>query len=220
MVLSFASGASGESGLPQLVGVLGGSFDPVHTGHLIIAEEARVRLGLERVLFVPAGVPYLKAGQVVASAPQRLRMVELAISANPAFKASAVDLERPGPTYTVDTLAALRPLLGQQAQIFFLVGWDILASLPVWREPEKLLELCHLVGIPRPGFPRPDLEKLARAMPGTAQRILLLEGPCIGISSTEIRDRVARGLSIRYLVPEAVERYIVEQGLYGATRNS
>ncbi|MEW6034727.1 MAG: nicotinate-nucleotide adenylyltransferase [Chloroflexota bacterium] len=200
------------------VGVLGGSFDPVHIAHLIMAEEARVGLGLSRVIFIPAGQPYFKGGRSVASAEHRLEMVRLAVSSNPYFEASPIEVNRPGPSYTVDTLDALRRELGTGQEIYLILGWDSLAAIGNWKEPARVLELCHLVGIPRPGSLPPDLGELERAFPGSSGRITLLDRPLIGISSTDIRERIARGISIRYLVPEAVERYIVGHGLYRRER--
>ncbi|MBI2858583.1 MAG: nicotinate-nucleotide adenylyltransferase [Chloroflexi bacterium] len=203
----------GVSGSPK-VGVLGGSFDPVHVAHLIIAEEARVRLGLSKVIFVPAGHPYMKAERGITAPEQRLEMVRLAVSSNPYFEASSVDVERAGPSYTVDTLEVLRNTLPAGRELYFIAGFDSLGSLPLWREPGRILDMCWLVGIPRPGVAAPDLERLEKAIPGVARRVVLLNGPVLSISSTDIRDRVAAGLSIRYLVPEAVECYIREKGLY------
>ena len=205
--------ADGAPGAPRL-GVLGGSFDPVHLAHLIMAEEARVQLGLARVLFVPAGLPYLKTSSGVAPIRHRLEMVRLAVSSNPYFEASSLDIDRPGPSYTVDLLDMLRRSLPAEQEIFFVVGWDSLASLRQWREPERILEMCWLVGVPRPGVPQPDLKELDRVIPGIAKRVIMLDRPALSISSTEVRERVGRGVSIRYLVPEAVEQYIVEHGLY------
>lgn len=196
------------------VGVLGGSFDPVHLAHLIIAEEARTQLRLEKVLFVPAGQPYMKSARGITPAGQRLEMVRLATASNPFFEVSPVDVERPGPSYTVDTLDVLRSTLPQGQEIYFIIGWDSLASLPQWREPQRILQMCWLVGVPRPGVARPDIKDLERSIPGVSSRVIMLENPVLSISSTELRDKVGRGISVRYLTPEAVERYIAENGLY------
>lgn len=208
-------GGCGAPGAPR-VGVLGGSFDPVHLAHLILAEEARDRLKLSKVIFIPAGRPYLKVEQGITPARQRLEMVRLAIRPNPRFEASSIDIDRPGPSYTVDTLDVLRSTLPQDQEVYFIVGWDSLVSLPQWRDPERILEMCWLVGVPRPGLPAPDLRELEKAIPGVSERVIMLDAPLLGISSTEIRDRVASGVSIRYLVPELVEGYIRQHGLYWA----
>lgn len=195
------------------IGVIGGTFDPVHAGHLIIAEEARLRLGLSQVIFVPASQPWLKEHNI-APGEHRMEMITLAIAPNPYFRASTVDLERPGPSYTVDTLADLRRELGEEANLYFILGIDALVQLPTWREPQRITTLCHLVGARRAEAADLDLESLERSIPGISRRIIILENPLIDVSSSDIRQRVAEGKSIQEMVPEAVERYIREQGLY------
>jgi nicotinate-nucleotide adenylyltransferase len=196
------------------IGVLGGTFDPIHSGHLIMAEEARLRLKLARVLFVPARQQWLKTGRNIASAAHRVEMVKLAIATNLNFEISAVDIDRPGPSYSVDTIAILQQQMGAGAKIFFLVGWDSLAELPQWKEPDRLIQLCKLVAVTRSGFSRPDLKALEPAVPGVTQSVVWLDIAPVDISSTEIRKRVAQGLSIHGLVPEGVESYIKERKLY------
>jgi nicotinate-nucleotide adenylyltransferase len=196
------------------IGVLGGTFDPVHIGHLAVADEAVSRLGLAEVLFVPAGQPWLKADTRILPAEHRLRMVQLAIADKPYFKLSTIEIERAGPTYTVDTIAELGQQFGDKDELFFIVGWDNLDSLPKWRQPSRLISLCRLVAVPRIGCPLPGLNALEAAVPGISQRVIILGKPEIDVSSSMIRGRVRQGLSIKQLVPEAVERYIKEQGLY------
>jgi len=196
------------------IGVLGGTFDPIHLGHLIVAEEARARLNLPQTLFVPAGQPWLKTNNVISPAEHRVEMIRLAIADKPYFKLSTMEIERPGPTYTVDTIAALKGQLSPGAELFFILGWDNLIQLPQWREPSRLVKMCHLVAIPRVGYPTPDLTSLEAAIPGLSQSVILLEEPRIDINASEIRQRVARGLSISHLVPEPVERYIKQHRLY------
>ena len=196
------------------VGILGGTFDPVHLGHLIVAEEARVRLRLDRVMFIPAGQPWLKEGQPVTSPKHRLRMVELAVASNPFFKVLASEIDRSGPTYTVDTLEELRRSLGEDTGLYFIVGMDALEQFHRWKEPERLLELCNLVVVSRPGHQGVEINDLVGSYPQAGERLVLLTVPRIEISSTELRRRVAEGISIRYLVPEAVEQYIMAHGLY------
>ena len=196
------------------IGVLGGTFDPIHTGHLIVAEEVRARLNLAVVLFVPAGQPWLKPDIPVSAAEHRVQMVRLAIADKPYFKLSTMEIERPGPSYTVDTIAELQKQLGAEDELFFILGWDSLAELPRWHEPSQLIKMCRLVAVPRPGYPHPRLKSLERALPGLAQNVMLMDKPEIDIDATEIRDRVARGLSVHHLVPEPVERYIKQHRLY------
>ena len=196
------------------IGVLGGTFDPIHLGHLIVAEEARARLNLTQTLFVPAGQPWLKTNNVISPAEHRVEMIRLAIADKPYFKLSTMEIERPGPTYTVDTIAALKGQLSPGAELFFILGWDNLIQLPQWREPSRLVKMCHLVAIPRVVYPTPDLASLEAAIPGLSQRVILLDKPWIDINASVIRQRVAQGLSISHLVPEPVERYIKQHRLY------
>ncbi|MSQ22186.1 MAG: nicotinate-nucleotide adenylyltransferase [Dehalococcoidia bacterium] len=196
------------------VGVLGGTFDPIHIAHLVIAEEARVCLALEEVVFVVAGAPWMKADYAVSPADLRLQMVRLAVASNPFFRASAVEVDRPGPTYTVDTMQTLRQEWGPETEIFFLMGMDALADLPRWKDPGRFLQLCAPVVFGRPGLAMSSLDDVEAQVPGMKKRTRVLDGPSIGVSSTEIRSRVAQGKSIRYLVPATVERFIAEYGLY------
>ena len=194
------------------VGILGGTFDPIHIGHLVVAEEARVKLHSDEVLFVPAGQPWLKLDRNITPAVQRMEMVRLAIADNPHFRLCTLEVERPGPSYTVDTLTKLQEQLGSEANLFFLLGRDTLAELPLWKEPKKVAQLCRLVVAPRLGSK--DLKRLQAEIPGLLDKIIQLDMPIIGISSSDIRQRLARGLSIRYLVPVEVEEYIAKHGIY------
>ena len=196
------------------IGVIGGTFDPIHRGHLSIAEEARVRLNLAQVLFVPAGQPQLRTDTPVSPVEQRVQMVRLAITNEPCFKLSTVEIERSGPSYTVDTIAQLNKQVGAGDELFFIMGWDSLSQLPQWKEPSELIKLCQLVVVPRPGFPNPDLDSLSTAVPGLSRLVILLDRPRLDISASRIRDRVSRGLPVNHLVPDTVERYIRDQGLY------
>jgi len=196
------------------IGVLGGTFDPIHLGHLIVAEEARARLNLTQTLFVPAGQPWLKTNNVISPTEHRVEMIRLAIADKPYFKLSTMEIERPGPTYTVDTIAALKSQLSLGDELFFILGWDNLIQLPQWREPSRLIKMCHLVAVPRVGYPTPDLTSLEAAIPGLSQSVILLEEPRIDINASVIRQRVAQGLSISHLVLEPVERYIKQHKLY------
>jgi len=198
------------------VGIMGGTFDPIHIAHLIIAEEARTRLALDRVIFIPAGEPWMKPGHIVSRAGQRVEMVKLAITSNPAFSLSLSEIERPGPTYTVDTLEQLLGELGYDTQLFLLLGWDSVAEMTAWKAPYRVSKMATVVAFPRLGFERPDLEVLERAMPGIAGRIVSLDAPYLDISSSGIRKRIAEGGSARYVVTDAVGEYISDHGLYKA----
>jgi nicotinate-nucleotide adenylyltransferase len=195
-------------------GILGGTFDPIHNGHLAIAEEARAYLNLTEVLFLPAGQPWMKSDKSISSARHRVAMVPLAIEGRPYFKLSRIEVEHKGPSYSVDTIAKLKAQSDETSDLYFIVGWDSLAQLPRWKEPSKLIEMCFLVVVPRPGFTRPDMKALEAETPGLSKRVILLDKPRIDISATDIRNKVAQGLSIQQLVPEKVARYIKENGLY------
>lgn len=196
------------------IGVLGGTFDPIHIGHIRVAEEVTTRLNLDEVLFMPAGQPWLKADNLISPAEHRLEMVRLALAGKPNFKLSTMEIDRPGPTYTVDTMAELRRGLGLGDELFFILGWDNLTQLPQWHEPARLIKLCHLVAVPRVDFPPPDLKSLDTVIPGLSKRVTVLDAPRIDINASEIRKRLREGLSIQNLVPEPVERYIKEHRLY------
>ena len=196
------------------VGILGGTFDPIHLGHIAIAEEARVKLNLSRVLFIPAGQPWLKADRDVTAPAHRVEMVKLAIEVNPCFELSTVEVDRSGPSYVVDTVDILRQQMGPEIGLFFLLGWDSLAELHRWKEPTRIVQMCKLVAVPRPTFDPPDVRALDSLVPGIGQSVILLDMPQIDMSSSEIRKMVAAGLSIHDMVPEEVEKYIEEKKLY------
>ena len=196
------------------IGILGGTFDPIHNGHLAIAEEARAYLNLTEVLFLPSGQPWMKSERTISPVNHRIEMIKLAIKGKPFFTLSTIETDQPRPSYSVDTVAKLKAQSAAATVLYFILGWDSLAMLPRWKEPSKLIEICFLVAIPRPGYSRPDMKKLEAAIPGVSKKVILLDKPRIDISATEIRDKVAQGLSIGRLVPEAVALYIKENGLY------
>ena len=196
----------------ERIGVFGGTFDPVHIGHLIVATELRFALALDRVLFVPAGRPPHKTGQEVSPDEHRLAMLELALADAPGFEISRVDIDRVGPSYTVDTLAILRQEL-DSAALVFLMGEDSLRDLPTWRDPNGIAKLAEL-GVARRPAVAYDLGEVLRAVPAARGRIHLVEVPEIGIAASDLRRRVASGHPISYQVPRTVESYIYEHGLF------
>lgn len=196
------------------VGILGGTFDPVHFGHLRIAEEAQQRIGLDTVLFIPAGQPWIKINRNITMANHRIKMLELAIALESSLEVSTVEIERKGPSYTVDTIAILQEQMDLKAELFFILGWDSLVEMPRWKEPAKLVKKCHLVALTRANVCRPDLQALEKNIPGIADRTIILDMPPIDISSSDIRRRVAVGLSLEGLVPDKVAEYIVMHNLY------
>ena len=202
------------------VGILGGTFDPIHYGHLVIAEQVRQALRLDRVVFVPAPRPPHKLGDELAPAADRAAMVALAIADNPAFAWSEIELEREGASYTSDTLAELADEAVRQGvarDLYFILSAEALAGLPKWHEPVQLLESATLAVVSRPGWPLPDASHLAASLPGgaaSAARVQCIETVPVANSSSDVRARAAAGLSIRYLVPPAVEAYIRDHRQY------
>ena len=193
------------------VGIVGGTFDPIHVGHLLIAEDARVGLGLEEIVFIPTGQPWMKSGRTLSPPHHRMNMVRMAIASNPFFRASSIEIDRPGPTYTVDTLRDLCQEFGGEDDLYFILGSDSSKEFHRWREPGEVLRLCTLAVVPRPGSMDRDLSAIS---PSGSDKVVLLEGPLVDISGTKIRRRVSLGLSVRYMVPDEVEHYLRRYGLY------
>lgn len=196
------------------IGVMGGTFDPIHMGHLVAAEEAMWALRLDKVLFVPTGEPPHKQPGGSSAAADRVRMVELAIASNPHFQLSLVDVNRPGKSYTVDTMRILRADLGAGAELFFIIGMDSLSELSTWKDPAGLITQSRLAVVNRPPYPEANLVRLEAQLPGISGRVDMVEMPGIDLSASDLRQRVTTGRPIKYLVPEAVEQYILERGLY------
>ena len=197
--------------------ILGGTFDPIHIGHLIIAEEARVSLKLDQVLFAPTGQPWMKEDRSISSAYHRMNMVGLATESNPFFKVSDIEIKRPGATYTVDTLRHLRKEMEDQDELFLILGMDSLSKFGNWKQSGEILDMCTLVAAPRPGSSEVDLRLLDRIKSGEADNISFLKAPLVDISGEEIRRRVGEGQPVRYQVVEQVEQYIYDNGLYSDT---
>lgn len=194
------------------LGFLGGTFDPPHIGHLLLAETARQALELERVYFLPAGEPPHKQDERISPVEQRMQMTEMAIAGNPYFALDAVDAERPAPHYT----ATLLPLLHERypdSEIWLLIGGDSLRDLPTWHRPLEVLASCRLAALPRPGTTI-DWDELEAAVPGVREAVAMLDGPAIALSSTRIRQWAAGGRSLRYLVPPGVLAFISRERLY------
>jgi nicotinate-nucleotide adenylyltransferase len=188
---------------------MGGTFDPIHHGHLVAASEVQSRFQLDEVVFVPTGQPWQKGNIAVSPAEDRYLMTVIATASNPRFHVSRVDIERDGPTYTVDTLRDLRAQYGPKAQLFFITGADALAKILSWKDALEMLSLAHFVGVTRPGFELSDAH-----LP--ADTVTLVEVPAMAISSSACRARVAEGEPVWYLVPDGVVQYIVKRGLYRA----
>lgn len=195
------------------LGIIGGTFDPPHLGHLIISQEALIKLDLAKVIFIPAGRPLFK-DRKVTDAALRWEMLNLAISSNPDFLSSRKEIDREGPSYTVDTLKSLNREYGQKSQIYLIMGMDAFIDLERWKEPEEIIKLCHITVAARPGYMKSKVTGLEKALPSIKTRYTFIGASAVDVSSTCIRRRVKEGISIKYLVPEAVENYIKAKGLY------
>jgi nicotinate-nucleotide adenylyltransferase len=192
------------------VGVMGGTFDPIHHGHLVTAEEAVVQFGLDQVVFVPTGRPWMKADRVVSPSEDRYLMTVVATASNPRFSVSRVEIDREGPTYTVDTLRELADE-HPDAELYFITGADAILEIFDWKDPEDVLGLAHFIAATRPGY---DLARFEAAAPTHHPKVSTMDIPALAISSSDIRQRVKEGRAIRYLLPEGVKSYIEKQGLY------
>ena len=195
-------------------GILGGTFDPVHNAHLMIARESLQRLELDEVLFVPTSNTPLKEDTVITPVEHRVRMVELAIADNPVFRLSRIEIDRAGISYTVDTLAEIKQSAGNDSELYFIIGLDSLKTLPRWKGPGRIIEMCRLVTVLRPGYDVPDIDELEKSIPGITVRLIIIHDLAPDISATDIRRRVAAGLPINDFVPGPVEQYILKNGLY------
>jgi nicotinate-nucleotide adenylyltransferase len=201
------------------VGILGGTFDPIHLGHLLMAESAREILELRQVLFVPAGDPPHKQELPITPACHRQAMVELALAHNPFFELSPVDLDRSGPHYSTETVQLLQKQYDLPPELcYFIIGSDSLQDLPTWHRPAELIKICRLAVARRPGS-LPDLTSLEASLPGLSDQLTWVEMPLVGISASDIRARARAGQSIRYQVPDGVGEYIQKHQLYRKIQN-
>ena len=190
------------------LGVMGGTFDPIHHGHLVAASEVAAQFALDEVVFVPTGTPWQKQARDVTTAEHRYLMAVIATASNPRFTVSRVDIDRPGVTYTVDTLTDLRAQRGPGVELFFITGADALSQILGWRDAHELFDMAHFVGVSRPGY---DAADLSRFPDGAVTQVQV---PALAISSSDCRDRVRRGHPVWYLVPDGVVQYIEKRGLY------
>ncbi len=199
---------------PKRLGVMGGTFDPIHHGHLVTAEEALSQFELDEVVFIPTGQPWMKEDRHVSAAEHRYLMTVIATASNPRFTVSRIEVDRAGPTYTVETLKELRGS-GQDVDLFFITGADAMLEILQWKDPEEILSLAHFIAATRPGY---DIARFEKEAPTSHPNVSVMDIPALAISSTDIRRRVGEGLPIRYLVPEGVQMYIHKAGLYGRQR--
>jgi nicotinate-nucleotide adenylyltransferase len=195
----------------ERLGVMGGTFDPIHYGHLVTAEAALAEFHLDEVVFVPTGQPWMKAGRDVAAPEDRYLMTVIATSSNPRFSVSRIEIERDGPTYTVETLQELRRQRRDDAELFFITGADAILEIFQWKHPDEALNLAHFIAATRPGY---DVARFEREAPTSHPKISVMAVPALAISSSDIRRRVREGRPVRYLVPEGVQTYIEKSQLY------
>jgi nicotinate-nucleotide adenylyltransferase len=200
------------------IGVMGGTFDPIHNGHLVTAEEAWKQFQLDQVLFIPSGNPPHKEDRRNLNAEDRYLMTVIATATNPHFKVSRMEIDRPGPSYTIDTVRELHRIYGRNTEVFFITGADAILEILTWKEPELVLREATFIAATRPGY---DLKRLEESLPAiererhaTDPRVLVMEIPALAISSTDIRKRVKQGRPITYLVPEGVSEFIEKNGFY------
>ena len=198
------------------IGIMGGSFDPVHYGHLVLAEEVRQHFNLDRVIFIPVGKAPHKAHYKMEEAEVRYEMVELAIADNHYFEVSRMEIDSEETSYTVHTLEKMKQIYGDSSELYFITGADTLLDLDNWYEVDSVLKLCTFVGATRPGYVSEILIEKAKSLRDRYKaEIELIAIPGLAISSTEIRDRLNKGVTVKYLVPDSVERYIIREGIYG-----
>ncbi|MDZ4655310.1 MAG: nicotinate-nucleotide adenylyltransferase [Coriobacteriia bacterium] len=198
------------------LGIMGGTFDPIHYGHLVAAEEALVQFNLDRVVFMPTGVPVRKTHRSVTAAEHRYLMTVVATASNPDFEVSRMEVDRPGLTYTVDTVLALRAEYGHSAELYFITGADAIWEILTWKDSERLTDVCTFIAATRPGY---DLSRFEQAEVAKHINMEFMEVPALAISSTDIRERIASRRPVRYLLPEAVATYIAKNDLYGDVRS-
>lgn len=203
----------GADGLPARLGIMGGTFDPIHIGHLACAEQAREAFNLDAVIFIPTNIPVFKRDRKVTSATDRLEMCKLAVESNPAFDVSALEIERGGETYAVDTLRELRTFYPENVELFFITGADAVAHITRWKESSEVAHLAQFIAVTRPGFSLTQ-EKKEEIEQGGLFKVHYLEATSLAISSSDLRERVSRGKSIRYLTMQRVRDYILAKGLY------
>ncbi|MDO4443494.1 MAG: nicotinate-nucleotide adenylyltransferase [Slackia sp.] len=205
---------AGACGKRIRLGIMGGTFDPIHVGHLACAEQVREAFGLEGVIFMPAGDPWMKRGRGVTDAEARFDMVKAAVADNPRFDASRLEIDRCGKTYTVDTLRALRAHYPENVELYFISGADALQHILEWRDADEVGRLARLVAVTRPGYEIDDARKRYMRTHGGIRHVSMFEATALAVSSTDLREKVRSGRSIRYLVPQVVADYIEQQGLY------
>ncbi len=196
--------------------IMGGTFDPIHYGHLVTASTVKHRFGVDKILFIPTGRPAHKEGKKVVDNEIRYEMTCMAVDSNEDFLVSRIEIDRPGKTYSIDTVRELKEICGDDIKFYFITGADSILDILSWKDPDKLLKLCEFIAVTRPGYAKKDmLEKISTIVETYGSKIHYYEVPALDISSSDIRNRVKKGEPIKYLLPENVEKYIYDNGLYG-----
>ncbi|MEM2661517.1 MAG: nicotinate-nucleotide adenylyltransferase [Nitrososphaeria archaeon] len=199
---------------PRRIGLMGGTFNPIHIGHLVTAEEAFYQFKLDEIIFIPSGKPPHKTDGDIAPAEDRYLMTVIATASNPHFTVSRIEIDRVGPSYTVDTLREMKKIYGEETELFFITGADAIIEILTWKDPEIIADLCEFIAATRPGYSLRKFEELHLVGNKKLPKVHFMEIPALAISSTDIRKRVKEGRPIKYLVPEGVAEYLTKRGLY------
>lgn len=207
---------SGRNENPERIGIMGGTFNPIHIGHLVTAEEAFYQFNLDEIIFIPSGHPPHKRDSDIADPEDRYLMTVIATASNPHFTVSRIEIDRKGPSYTVETLKELREIYGKDVKLFFITGADAIIEILTWKDPEIIADMCEFIAATRPGYSLKKFEELHLINNKRLPVVHFIEVPALAISSTSIRKRVREGRPIKYLVPDGVAAYLYKRGLYGA----
>jgi nicotinate-nucleotide adenylyltransferase len=199
---------------PRRIGLMGGTFNPIHIGHLVTAEEAFYQFNLDEIIFIPSGKPPHKADHEIAPPEDRYLMTVIATASNPHFTVSRIEIDRTGPSYTVETLREMKKIYGEDTELFFITGADAVIEILTWKDPEIIADLCEFIAASRPGYSFRKFEELKLSHPRKLPKVHFMEIPALAISSTDIRRRIREGKPVKYLLPEGVAQYLTKRGLY------
>ncbi len=204
----------GTNKKPARIGLMGGTFNPIHIGHLVTAEEAFYQFKLDEIIFIPSGQPPHKIDGEIASAEDRYLMTVIATASNPHFTVSRIEIDRKGPSYTVDTLREMKKIYGEETELFFITGADAIIEILTWKDPEIIADMCEFIAATRPGYSLKRFEELHLVGSSKLPKVHFMEIPALAISSTDIRRRVKEGRPVKYLLPDGVAAYLMKRGLY------
>lgn len=204
----------GTNKKPARIGLMGGTFNPIHIGHLVTAEEAFYQFKLDEIIFIPSGQPPHKIDGEIAPAEDRYLMTVIATASNPHFTVSRIEIDRKGPSYTVDTLREMKKIYGEETELFFITGADAIIEILTWKDPEIIADMCEFIAATRPGYSLKRFEELHLVGSAKLPKVHFMEIPALAISSTDIRRRVKEGRPVKYLLPDGVAAYLMKRGLY------